>query len=98
MGILLGLIVMVLLPAGLAWGICSGMRVLNPDSGRKRRILISAATAGAIPVLLPLVAMLRRGMPYGIIPVIALLALGLLIALLIGLPVAIRTTRNDFVT
>lgn len=96
MGIVLGLIVMVLLPAALAWGICSGMRVLSPDSTRRRRIGIAATVAGVVPVLLPLLVMVRRGLPYGVIPVLALLVLGLIIAVLVGLPVAIRTTRRDF--
>jgi len=93
---ILGVIVMVLLPAALAWGICNGMRALSPNSGRKQRILISATIAGLVPVLLPLVAMVRRGLPLGLIPVIALALLGLIIATAVGLPVAIRTTRNDF--
>ncbi len=96
MGFLLALIVMVALPAALAWGICTGMRVLSPHSSRKRRITIAATVAGLIPVLLPLIAMFRRGLPYGTIPVLALLVLGALIAVVIGLPVAFRTTRNDF--
>lgn len=96
MAVVLGLIVLVLLPAALAWGICGGMRVLNPASGRKRRIMIAAGTAGLVPVLLPLVAMVRRGLPYGGVPIIALLVLGLIIAVTIGLPVAVRSTRNDF--
>lgn len=95
MGIVLGLIVMVLLPAALSWGICSGMRVLSPESTRRRRVGIAAAVAGVVPVLLPLVAMVRRGLPYGVIPVLALVVLGLIIAVAVGLPVAIRTTRND---
>ncbi|MCE2841974.1 MAG: hypothetical protein ACK44O_16255 [Novosphingobium sp.] len=96
MGIVLGLIVMVLLPAALSWGICSGMRVLSPESTRRRRVGIAATVAGVVPVLLPLVAMVRRGLPYGVIPILALVVLGLIIAVLVGLPVAIRTTRNDF--
>lgn len=96
MGIVLGLIVMVLLPAALSWGICSGMRVLSPDSTRRRRVGIAATVAGMVPVLLPLVVMVRRGLPYGVIPVLALLLLGVIIAVLVGLPIAMRTTRNDF--
>ena len=96
MPFILGVIVMVLLPAALAWGTCSGMRVLSPNSGRKQRILISATIAGLVPVLLPLVAMVRRGLPFGVFPVIALALLGLIMAIAVGLPVAIRTTRNDF--
>ena len=92
----LGLIVMVLLPAALAWGICNGMRVLSPDSTRKRRVAIAAGAAGTIPVLLPLVAMIRRGLPYGLVPIIPLLILGLIIAVAVGLPVALRATRDDF--
>ena len=96
MGIFLALIVMVALPAALAWSICTGMRVLSPHSGRKRRITIAATVAGLIPILLPLIAMVRRGLPYGTVPVLALLVLGAIIAVDVGLPVAIRTTRNDF--
>lgn len=94
MGIVLGLVVLVLLPAALSWGICSGMRVLSPVSTRRRRVGIAAVVAGVVPVLLPLLGMVRRGLPYGVIPVLALLVLGLIIAVLVGLPVAIRTTRN----
>lgn len=96
MAVIPGLIVLVLLPAALAWGICGGMRVLSPASGRKSRIMVAAGTAGLVPVLLPLIAMVRRGLPFGAIPIIALLVLGLIIAVTVGLPVAIRSTRNDF--
>lgn len=96
MGIVLGLIVMVLLPAALSWGICGGMRVLSPKGSRKRRVVTAAGVAGLIPVLLPLLAMIRRGLPYGMVPVLALLVLGLIIGVAVGLPVAIRTTKGDF--
>ncbi len=96
MPFILGVIVMVLVPAALAWGTCSGMRALSPNSGRKQRILISATIAGLVPVLVPLVAMVRRGLPFGLTPIIALALLGLIMATAIGLPIAIRTTRNDF--
>jgi len=96
MGIVLGLIVLIALPAALAWGICTGMRVLSPASSRKRRVAIAASVAGLIPVLLPLIAMFRRGLPYGVIPIVALLVLGVIIAVIVGLPVAIRATRRDF--
>lgn len=95
MRLVLGLIVMVLLPGALAWGICNGMRVLSPDGTRKRRVAIAAGAAGTIPVLLPLVAMIRRSLPYGLVPIVALLILGLIIAVAVGLPVALRATRND---
>jgi len=96
MGIVLAFVVMVLLPAALSWGICTGMRVLSPASSRRRRLAIAASIAGLVPVLLPLIVMIRRGLPYGLIPVLALLVLGLVIAVVVGLPVAIRTTRRDF--
>lgn len=96
MSILLGLIVMVLLPAALSWGICNGMRALSPTSSRRRRLWIAAGIAGLIPVLVPLATMIARGLPYGMVPVIALLVLGATISLVIGLPVAIRSTRGDF--
>lgn len=96
MGIVLALIVLVLLPAVLSWGVCSGMRVLSPSSSRKRRTAIAASVAGVVPVLVPLIGMFRRALPYGVVPVLALLVLGLLIAVVVGLPVAIRTTRDDF--
>jgi hypothetical protein len=95
-GIVLALIVMVALPAALAWGICSGMRVLSPQSSRRSRVARAAGIAGLIPVLLPLVVMIQRGLPYGLVPVVALLVLGVIIAGVVGLPVALRTTRNNF--
>ena len=93
---MLGLAVMVLLPAALSWGICNGMRVLSPTSSRRRRLWFAAGIAGLIPVLVPLATMIARRLPYGMVPVIALLVLGAIISLVIGLPVAIRSTRGDF--
>lgn len=96
MRLVLALTVMVVLPAALSWAVCTGMRVLSPASSRKRRITIAAGVAGAVPVLVPLTGMIRRALPYGIIPVLALFMLGLIIAVVVGLPVAIRTTRGDY--
>ncbi|MEY4240023.1 MAG: hypothetical protein RL339_2624 [Pseudomonadota bacterium] len=96
MGIVLGLIVFVLLPAALSWGICSGMRVLSPVSSRRRRVAIGAAFAGFLPILVPLLSVLDVEFPEGLIAIVAILLAGVLMALLIGLPVAIRATRNDF--
>ncbi|MEA3263695.1 MAG: hypothetical protein U9R07_09450 [Pseudomonadota bacterium] len=96
MGIVLGLIVCVLLPAALSWGICSGMRVLSPASSRRRRVALAAVLAGLLPVTVPLISVLDVEYPEGLIAVVAILLIGVLIALLVGLPVAIRATRNDF--
>lgn len=98
MSILLGLIVMVLLPAALSWGICNGMRAVSPASSRRRRLCIATGIAGLIPVLVPLATMIAGGLPYGVVPVMALLVLGAIISVVIGLPVAIRSTRGDFPT
>jgi hypothetical protein len=96
MGIVLGLIVFVLLPAALSWGICSGMRVLSPASSRRRRVAIAAACAGFLPILVPLLSVLDVEFPEGLIAIVAILLAGALMALLVGLPVAIRATRRDF--
>jgi len=96
MGIILGLIVFVLLPAALSWGICSGMRVLSPASSRRRRVAIAAGCAGLLPIIVPLLSVIDLEFPEGLIAIAAVLFAGLLMALLVGLPVAIRATRNDF--
>ncbi|NBW76342.1 MAG: hypothetical protein EBR34_11145 [Sphingomonadaceae bacterium] len=96
MGYLMVLIVMVALPAALAWGICSGMRVLSPTSSRRRRVVVAAACAGFLPIIVPLLSVLDVEFPEGLIAIVAILFAGMLMALLVGLPVAIRTTRSDF--
>lgn len=96
MGYLMVLIVTVALPAALAWGICSGMRVLSPTSSRRRRVVVAAACAGFLPIIVPLLSVLDVEFPEGLIAIVAILFAGMLMALLVGLPVAIRTTRSDF--
>lgn len=96
MEIILGLAVFVVLPGALSWGICSGMRVLSPASSRRRRVAISAGLAGFLPIIIPLLSVLDVDFPEGLIAIAAILFAGLLMALLVGLPVAIRTTRDDF--
>lgn len=96
MRIVLGLTVIVLLPAAIASAICAGMRVLRPASTRRSRVMLAAGVAGLLPVFLPLARMIARGLPYGVIPALSLVVLGLLIALVVGLPVARRATRADF--
>ena len=96
MRIVLGLTVIVILPAVIAWAVCAGMRVLRPTSTRRSRVAFAAGVAGLVPVLLPLVRMVERGLPYGVIPALSLVVLGLLIALVVGLPVARRATHADF--
>lgn len=96
MGYLMVLIVMMALPAALSWGICSGMRVLSPTSSRRRRVVVAAACAGFLPIIVPLLSVLDVEFPEGLIAIVAILFAGMLMALLVGLPVAIRTTRSDF--
>lgn len=96
MEIVLGVIVMVLLPAALSWGICTGMRVFSPDSSRRRRVALGALLAGLIPTLVPLLALLENGLSDGLVPVLAVMLVGVLMAVIVGLPVAVRTTRKDF--
>ena len=96
MGIVLGLIVFVLLPAALSWGICSGMRVLSPASSRRRRVVLGAGCAGLLPIIVPLISVMDVEFPEGLMAIAAVLFAGFLMALLVGLPVAIRATRKDF--
>jgi hypothetical protein len=97
MGFLTGLIFMIALPAGIAWAICAGLRVLAPASARRFRIALAAGLAGLVPILIPLIAILFTASARDelLIALAAVLVGGVVIGLLIGLPVALLATRHD---
>ena len=91
MALLLILIFFIAIPAAFATGLAGLLSVRKPDWSLRRRSAVAALGAGLTPVLLPIVSVLR-GNDGGIgplVPTVALLLLGLAMALVVGLPMAL---------
>lgn len=84
-----------LLPAGIAWTLATALARMQPDWSLRRRTGISALTAGFAPVLLPIfIVALELGGTEALIAIAALLFTALVIAMLIGLPLALAVGRR----
>lgn len=91
MAMLAILLFLLFIPAGISAGASGLLRVARPGWSAARRTIVAAALAGLIPVVLPIVAVLagRDGGIGPVVPVVALLILGMIIALVVGVPVAL---------
>ncbi len=90
------LIFFIAIPAAFATGLAGLLSVRKPGWSLRRRSAVAALGAGLMPVLLPIVSVLR-GNDGGIgpvVPTMALLLLGLAMALVVGLPVALWIGRR----
>ena len=96
MSFLIGIVFLVGLPFGIAWALASTLPEFAPKLSRRTRIVVSAMAAGLVPVLLPIVAVGLTGPADSemAISIAALLFMGLLLSLIIGLPVAVMATRR----
>ena len=96
MSYLFGLVFLIGLPFGIAWAIASTLPEFAPKLSRRTRIVVSAMAAGLVPVLLPIaaVALTAPADSEMAIPIAALLFMGLLLGVIIGLPVAVMATRR----
>lgn len=96
MALLLLLIFFIAVPAAFATGLAGLLSVRKPGWSLRRRSAVAALGAGLTPVLLPIVSVLRGndGGVGPLVPTVALLLLGLAMALLVGLPVALWIGRR----
>ena len=93
MGIVFVLLYFLALPAGLAAGLAAALGSFLPKASLRRRTLIAAATAGFLPMIIPIAAILLEGAEP--IALIAVLAMGLVLCVAIGLPMALYIGRRN---
>lgn len=96
MAILAILLFFLFIPAAISIGASALLHVARPGWTMARRAILAAVLAGLVPVALPIVAVLagHDGGIGPVVPVVALLALGLIVALVVGLPVALWIGRR----
>lgn len=96
MAALLILIFFIAIPAAFATGLAGLLAVRKPGWSLRRRSALAAMLAGLIPVVLPIVSVLRGndGGVGPLVPTVVLLLLGLGMALVVGLPVALWIGRR----
>lgn len=96
MGLLFILIYFIAFPAALAVGTAAVLSGKAPTWSARRRTAVAAPVAGFVPMSLPLAAVLggSAGSDGVLIPAIALLALGLLLSVLVGMPAAYLIARR----
>lgn len=96
MGLIGALLFLVILPAGIAWALAHGLGRLQPGWSLRRRTLVAALAAGFAPIVIPVIAVLAGGGEVALlIAVAALLFAGLVIAVLVGLPIALAVGRKQ---
>ncbi len=96
MAFLLILAFFIAIPAAVAAGLSGVLSIRRPDWSLRRRSLVAAAAAGLVPVILPIASVLsgHDGGAGPVVPTVALLVLALLMAVLVGLPVAFWIGRR----
>ncbi|MEO0031752.1 MAG: hypothetical protein RIS94_1510 [Pseudomonadota bacterium] len=94
MSLFLVVVILIVLPAVLATIASAGLATLYPTFSRRRRVGLAALAAGLLPVTPGLIAVWRTYHATTLVPLGAVFALGLIVALLVGLPAALRATRT----
>ncbi|MFM5949095.1 MAG: hypothetical protein ACKOPM_07685 [Novosphingobium sp.] len=95
MFMLIGLLIMVAIPAALAAAIAFALPTLAPRWSLRRRTAVAALTAGFLPMLLPIIAALSdEKNPAVFASVAGILFGGLFFSAVIGLPVALLIGRR----
>lgn len=98
MGAFVAIIYLMILPAVIAMVLASVLPSLLPHASYRKRTLIAAGMAGFLPMAIPLAAVIfggGKGYSYSpLIPIAALLTVGLVVAVVIGLPAAIYARRG----
>lgn len=95
MGLIGVLLFFVLLPAGIAWALALGLARLQSAWSLRRRTMIAALTAGFVPVALPIFVVAAESSGSEVsVAIAALVFAGLVVAALIGLPVALYVSRS----
>lgn len=96
MALLLFLLFMVAIPAAVAAALAGLLSARKPQWSTARRTALAAAVAGLVPVILPIASVLQGndGGVGPLVPTVALLVLGLIMAVLVGVPVALWIGRR----
>ncbi len=91
MALLLALVFLGAVPAAVAAALAGLLAMRRPDWALVQRTALAAAGAGLAPVILPIISVLRGndGGVGPVVPTIALLLLALVMAVLVGVPVAL---------
>jgi len=89
----IGVMILVVLPAILATVIASILTYRRPDMPRRARVMIAALPAGLLPVTPGLISVWRTYHATTLVPLAAVFALGLIVALVVGAPAALHATR-----
>ena len=92
MGFLFGLFYFVLIPAGIAAALATALATFMPTASLRRRTTIAALSAGFLPMLVPISALLTTAADP--IALVALVVTALVLAALFGLPVALFLGRR----
>ncbi len=94
MSLLLIVLVLIVLPAVLATVLSWGLAARLPDMARWQRVTLAAVPAGLAPVTPGLIAVWRAYRATTLVPLGAVFSLGLIVALVVGAPAALRATRT----
>lgn len=98
MSFLFAIIYLIILPIVIATVLAAVLPTLLPQASYRNRTLIAAGLAGFLPMAIPLAAIIvgwGAGHGYSpFIPFLALLFMGLIIMIVIGLPTAIVARRG----
>lgn len=95
MAVLVPLFYFAIVPAIIAAVLGNLLPSLLPNSSLRRRSVIAALVAGFLPALLPIAAIVMSDTGgYGGVALVAMLALALLTAVIVGLPVAMFVRRG----
>ena len=94
---MIGLLVVIVLVAGLASAAAFALNVLAPKMRSKRRTLIAAFFGAMVPMSIPIVALMFAGesMEDAWLPVFVVVVLGVILAAAIGFPAAYWTTKHN---
>lgn len=94
MSLLLVVIVLIVLPAVLSTIASAGLSARYPTLSRRRRVAVAALLAGLLPVVPGLIAVWRTYRLTTLVPSGAVFMLGLVVAMLVGVPAALHATRK----
>lgn len=93
MSLLIIALVLIVLPAVLATVFSYGLAARFPTVPRNRRVALAALGAGLVPVTPGLIAVWRAYRLTTLLPLGAVFALGLIVAVVVAMPAALRATR-----
>ncbi|MCW1382825.1 hypothetical protein OLX02_08310 [Novosphingobium sp. KCTC 2891] len=95
MSLLIIVLALIVLPAVLAAVFAHGLGARFPAMARRKRVALAALGAGLVPVTPGLIAVWRAYHLTTLVPLGAVFMLGLIVAAVVGVPVALRATRRS---